>query len=125
MATKPLTIAATADKWYLAREARLAADKHAAELKKIETALADTLINSLQKDTTGVAGKIVRVNVDMEEVPKIEDRDQFMSWVAKHKAWEFIPASINKAPMKEAWENGEKIPGTSSIFVPKLHFSKL
>jgi hypothetical protein len=114
-----------ADNYYKAREKRLAADKIVKDLKDIESGYANELIENLAKDTTGVSGKLVHVYVDSDEVPKIEDRDKFMAFVMKNKAWEFVPASVNKAPCKELWEEGKKIPGITSIFVPKLHYSKL
>jgi hypothetical protein len=115
----------TADAYYKAREKRLEADKISAKLKEEETRLANLLIATLAKDTTGVAGKLVRVYVDTVEQPKIVDRDKFMAWVGKHKAWELVPASVNKAPWRERTEDGEKIPGLDTILVPKLHCNLL
>lgn len=117
-------IAKTADKWYAAREARLAADKVAKALKDKENELAAVLINNLAKDATGVDGKTVHVEVAVEEVPQLVDRDKFMAFVWKQRAWELIPASINKTAYRERVEDGQKVPGTNTMFVPKLHFSK-
>lgn len=117
-------LAKTADAWFVMREKRLAADKVAAALKSKEAALADILINNLSKDASGVDGKKVHVYVDTEEKPKIEDREKFMKWVMKNGAFELIPASVNAAPYRERLEDGVKIPGLTSVFIPKLHSSK-
>lgn len=117
-------LAKTADAWFTMREKRLAADKVAAALKSKESALANILIDNLAKDATGVDGKKVHVYVETEEVPKIEDREKFMKWVMKNGAFEMIPASVNKAPYRERIDDGVKIPGLTSVFVPKLHSSK-
>lgn len=118
-------LAKIGDQWLKAREKRLAADKIAKALKDKEQELEAILINNLSKGAaSGISGKLVTVYVDVVEVPKLEDRDKFMAYVWKHKAWELIPTTVNKAPWRERVDDGAKIPGLSSVFVPKLYHSK-
>ena len=123
--TIPKTLAACADAYYTLRAKRLEMQKAVDAVEKQEKEVAAHLINNLQKETTGVAGKIARVYVEAEEIPVVADRDKFLAWVFKFKSYEFLPKSVNKAPIKERWEAGEKVPGIDVEYISKLHFSKL
>jgi len=121
----PKDLGACADAYYLAREERLAADKVAADLKKIETALSNHLINTLQKDTTGVSGKVAHVYVGTDEIPVVKDRPKFLAWVWKTKSFHCLTAAISKTSVMEILEDNKKIPGIDTEFIVKLHYSKL
>ena len=118
----PKTLAACADRLY---EIKL----KKADIAKITKALDDErieiearLINELPKDdATGVAGKLGRVVIEVEDEPQCEDWEKTRKYIVKTGNWEILTKALKKAFIKELWEDGKKIPGI--IAYPKAKVS--
>jgi hypothetical protein len=107
----PKSPAAVADLLYKTREARYKVQKEVEKLKAVETACTEFFINSLPADTSGVAGKVARVQVDTKPVPQVKDWDAFYKYVARNKAFELLQRRLSDGAVKERWENGKVVPG--------------
>jgi hypothetical protein len=121
------------------REQRLALERQADVLQKEESALRDHLIASLPKsDATGVAGKVARASIKVKTIATAEDWDKVNQWCldqyALHKrkkdglemaAFGIFQRRLSDAVVKERWDNGEEIPGVSSLDVKMVSLNKL
>lgn len=121
----PKTLAACADLYYTTRQERLELDRQADELKKIEAAIKDHLINNLQKDTTGVAGKLCRVQVVIKPEPQVEDWPSFYAYVAKTKSFDLLQRRVSAPAVRERWEANKEIPGISAFQKVDLSIAKV
>lgn len=123
----PKSLALCADKFYKIREERRELDKKVAELKSLETAYQNHLINELPaSDATGISGKICRVSVTSEDQPTIEDREAFRRYINRTKRFDLAYALRPSAPACRAmWEDGREVPGVGKFINKKLSVSKL
>lgn len=122
----PKSLAVCADKYYALREKRLAMQKEVDTVKAEETAYQEHLINSIPKsDATGVAGKVCRVSVKTDQVPRVEDWDLFYKHIKKTGEFDLLGRTPTKSAIEARWENGKKIPGVGTFTVVKLSVNKL
>ena len=122
----PKSLAVCADKYYQLREKRLAMQKEVDILKAEETAYCNHLIDSIPKsEATGVAGKICRVSVKTDKVPRVEDWDKFYAHIKKTGEFDLLGRSPTKAAIEARWESGKKVPGVGTFTTVKLSVSKL
>jgi len=121
----PKSLGAAADLWWELRTQRLAADKAAAELKDKEQAVEAYLINTIDSDSTGVAGKNVAVRRIEDEVPVIENWDTFIAGVARKKNWHLLQHRLSVSAAKEMLEDGQKIAGVGTIVKVKLGYTQV
>jgi len=124
----PKSMGACADLYYDIREQRLAADKAAAALKAEEVRVANYIINNLDKNSTGAAGKHHRVQV----ITKIKHRinpekwENFYAWVAKNKAFDLLQKRISDEALRERLANSKaKIPGVEPFNVVTISLTKV
>lgn len=99
----PKSMGACADLYYDARQARLAADKHAAELKAEEERIKAHIIDNLKKDDTGAAGKHHRVQTVRKRkwVVNPEKWAGFHKWVAKHDRFDLLQKRLSETAIAE------------------------
>jgi hypothetical protein len=114
----PKSMGACADLLYKTREARLAADKVAAKLKEDEELIKLHIIDNLDKNSTGAAGKHHRVQV-VRKYKYIVEPDKwsaFHAWVAKNKRFDLLQKRLSDEAVKETIEEGKKkIPGVKKF----------
>ena len=121
----PKSLAAAADLFHKVKEERLLLDKQAAAKKAEETAIKDHLISKLQGETTGVAGKLCRVQAVTKLVPLASD------WAAFWKAFnpktdsDLVQKRVSVAAVQARWDAGEKVPGVDAVQIVDLSVSKL
>lgn len=122
----PKSLAVCADKYYALREKRLSLQKEVDAIQAEENAYRDHLIDSIPKsEATGVAGKVCRVSVKTDEVPKVEDWDLFYKHIKKTGEFDLLGRTPTKSAIEARWENGKKIPGVGTFTVVKLSVNKL
>ncbi len=122
----PKSLGACADLLYDLREKRLAADKAAAVLKSNETALTNHIIDSLDKQSTGAAGKHHTVRVVVKEKHRVNPEmwNDFYAWVGKHKAWALLQKRLSEEAMREMLAAGKKIPGVEAYNLTTVSLTK-
>lgn len=125
----PKSMGACADLYFAARTARLAADKHAADLKAEETRIANHIIDNMPKDSTGAAGKSHRVQVVTKKKLRVvpEKWNDFYAWVAKNKAWDVLQKRISDKAIEERLQSPRppKIPGVETFNAVTVSLTKI
>lgn len=108
----PKNLAAVADLYKTVRDKRLAIEKEAAKVKEDEGQLREYLINNLPKSKIGgISGKLARVEVQVKEVPMIEDRDAFFKAAKRKGNEDLLTQTLNAAAVRQRWDAGKEVPG--------------
>lgn len=99
----PKSMGACADLLHDVRTQRLAADKAAATLKAEEERIKSHIIDNLDKNSTGAAGKHHRVQVVIKPKYRIlpEKWPEFFAWVSKNKAYDVLQKRISEDALVE------------------------
>lgn len=125
----PKSMGACADLLFDAREKRLAADKVAAALKTEEERIKNHIIDNLQKDDTGAAGKHHRVQVVRKRKYRVgpENWNKFFAWVGKNKRYDMLQKRINDAAVLEHMETprAAKLPGVEPFDYVSISLTKV
>lgn len=124
----PKSMGACADLLYQKRQERLAADKYAAELKAEEQRIINHIIDNLDKNSTGAAGKHHRVQVIRAKKLRVnpEKWNNFFAWVAKNKAFDVLQKRLSDDAIKERFEAARgKIPGVEPFDYVKVSLTKV
>lgn len=127
----PKSLGLCVDKYYDARQARLALEKQVDELKEVETFIQEHIIKSIPKGDGGAVGqrfKAVRVE---EKRYSIEDDTAFYAFVKKTGSFDLLNRAINQKAVRERLEDakfvkkyGDKVPGTKPFTAVKLSVTK-
>lgn len=122
----PKSLAQCADLLYEIRAERLLQQKVVDELQAKETLLKNHLIDNLPKsEASGVAGKVARVSIGVDEVPRVEDWDKLYAYVKKNNAFELLQKRVANVAVEERWEHGKEVPGVGRFKVVKVSLNKL
>lgn len=123
----PKSMGACADLLADTREKRLAADKVAEALKAEENRLKEHIINSLDKSSTGAAGKHHMVRVIIKQKPQVREWDKFYAYVHKNKAFDLLQRRLSETAiidrMMEA--RGKKLPGIEMFNTVDVSLTKV
>ncbi len=131
MATKPKafpkSMGACADLYYNMREERLAADKAAKALKAEETRLMDYIIDNLDKNSTGAAGKHHRVQVVTKQKLRIlpEKWQDFFAYVSKNKAYDLLQKRVSEDALAARLAAGKTVPGVETFHAVTVSLTKV
>lgn len=124
----PKSMGACADLLHDTRSARLEADKYAAALKSEEERIKAHIIDNLDKNSTGAAGKHHRVQVIIKPKHRVDPEhwDSFYAYVAKNKAWDMLQKRISEDAVAERVNNSRaKIPGVEKFNAVTVSLTKV
>lgn len=122
----PTGLGACADLLYRVREERLAKAREVAEYEAFEKELKAHLIDSLPKDdATGAAGKLARVQIQVEAQPIVEDWDKFYGHIKKKGEFDLLNRAVNRAAVRERWDADKAIPGVGKFNAVKVSVTKV
>lgn len=122
----PRTPGECADLLYRTREARLAVQRQIDKLSKAESKLQEYFIETLPKSSsTGLAGRVARVQIEMRTVPTVEDWAKFYAHVKRTGEFELLQRRLNEGAVRERWEEGEKVEGVGTFNAKKVSCTKL
>jgi hypothetical protein len=123
----PKSMGACADLLYDMKQQRLAADRYAAELKAEEERIKAHIIDNLDKNSTGAAGKHHRVQVVRKTKPRVDPEKwpQFLAWVAKNKAWDMLQRRVGEEGCRVRMEEGKKVPGLTTFQYVDVSLTKV
>lgn len=115
------------DLLYTTKQERLEIQKKVAELENQEKEIKAWLINNLPKsEASGISGKLARVSIVTKEEPTVIDERKFRRFLQKTKRYELAhKLRPSGAAIKEAWEEGEEIPGIGPFTVVSVSMNKL
>lgn len=117
---------ARADFYYEADKRRLEVQREVAEMATFLSKLGRWFIQQLpETDTTGVAGKIARIQIKNDERPSITDWSAFYAFIKKNNAFELLNRAVNAKSVKERWEAGKQIPGVGKFHYKKVSITKV
>jgi hypothetical protein len=98
----PKSLGACADLYHDTRERRLAEDRHVKEIKADETAIANHIIDKLEKnDEGGAVGKRYKAIVKVDDAYTVEDWDKFYAHIKKTGEFDLLNRALNQAAVKE------------------------
>lgn len=115
------------DLLYQTKQERLEIQKQAAALETQEKEIKAWLIDNLPKsEASGVSGKLARATIVTKEEPTVIDERKFRRFLQKTKRYELAhKLRPSGAAIKEAWEEGEEIPGIGPFTVVTVSLNKL
>lgn len=125
----PKTEAQVADRWITLMDQRLALQKEVAAIEAEEKFLKAWIIDNLPRSrATGIAGKLVQVNIVDKERGEIKDYDAFCAYVARNRskgAFALLNRALNSKALSEYWAVGKEVPGVERVPYKSLSFSRL
>lgn len=121
----PKTPGEAIDLLYKTRSERLALEKQADDVKKLESALQEHILSQFDKNKLeGARGSLATATVTVDETAKVEDWDEFVKYVMKKKDFTLLHKRCSVTAVAERWANNELVPGIARIPVTKLHLTK-
>lgn len=123
----PKNPSALADLLFATREARYRLQKQVDALQELETAAKNWFVENLPKSqTSGIAGKVARIQLEKKSVPQVQDWDKFYAFVKKDKdGLALLQRRLSEGAVKERLEAGERLPGVGTFIAITVSCTKL
>jgi hypothetical protein len=123
----PKSLGACADLLFDLRQKRLDLDKLATAAKAEETKLVEHIINSMDKNSTGAAGKHHAVRVVTKQKPQLDNEklDEFYKYVAKNKRWDMLQKRLSEQAIMDTIEAGKQVPGVKMFTAVTVSLTKI
>lgn len=123
----PKSMGACADLLFDLRSKRLELDKAAAEAKEAETALINHIIEKLDKESTGAAGKHHQVRVITKQKPQVKDWPSFYAYVKKNGRFDMLQRRLSETAIMDTLENPKvkSIPGVEMFNAVSVSLTKV
>jgi hypothetical protein len=122
----PKQPAVLADMLYAVREQRLERQRAIEQLEKLESKIREWFIENLPKSqTSGIAGKFARVQIEIKPVPQVKDWPGIYAYIKKHGAFELLQKRLAEGAVKERLEAGEKMDFIEIFQAKKVSVTKL
>jgi len=107
------------DLLYRARERRLEMQRETERVEKLESKIKEHFIETLSASSTGLAGRVARVQIELKAVPQIEDYEKFYAYVKKNNAFDLLQKRLNEGAAKERLEAGDGAKAGITVFRAK------
>lgn len=125
MAKVPKTLGARADRLYAIKLEKKKLRDSIAKLDTERIAIEESIIQDLPKSQAeGVTGKVANVRIVKKDVPTVKDRETFLKYVSRTKAWDLLPRSVNNKAIEERWNDKKKVPGIGVFTALKISLTK-
>ena len=125
----PKTEAQVADRWITLMDKRLALQKEVDAIEDEEKFLKNHIIDTLPRSrATGIAGKLVQVNIVDKVRGEIQDYDAFCEFLARNRkkgAFALLNRALNTKSLTEYWTQGREVPGVAQVQYKSLSFSRI
>jgi GTP-binding protein EngB required for normal cell division len=124
----PKSMGACADLLFDMKAKRLDLDKAAAAAKAEETALINHIIDKLDKESSGAAGKHHRVQVITKQKPQVKDWAAFYAYVKKNDAFDLLQRRIGEQAVMDRLEdpkNRKGLPGVEMFQAVTVSLTKV
>ncbi len=120
----PESLGAVADQMKKVKDLRIAMQKEVDEVEKREKELRDHLINEMDADSEGAVGKRYVAAIKTEEVPIVEDWDDFNDYMLDEDRVDLLQKRLSVKAIKELLDDGVKVPGINTMIVKKVSLTK-
>lgn len=97
----PKSLGACVDLYHDTREKRLAANRVTEEIKVVENAISNHIIDNLPKGDEGAIGARYKGTVKTETIFQVEDWDAFYNHIKKTGSFELLNRMLNQAAVRE------------------------
>lgn len=134
----PKAIGACVDLYRELRDQRLEANKGVEAMKDDETAVANHIIDNVDKSSSGVFGKLFKAKVIEEPVYQVENWEKLYAHIKKTGDFQLLNRALNQAAVKEivaaqerpSGKRGENWkpklpPGVVTFWAKKLSVTKI
>lgn len=121
----PKKLGPLVDQLHDLRDLRLAVSKLADAIKAEETRVTDHIIDNLDAGEGGAVGLHYKGLVVRENVPVVEDWEQFYEHIRKTKSFDLLNKAVNRAAVKARWDESKPVPGVDSFQNKKLSITKV
>jgi hypothetical protein len=116
----PKEPAECADLLYVTREKRLALQRKIEEYELLESTLKDFFINTVSKKSTGVAGRVARIQLENKTIPTVTDWPKLYAHIRKTGNWELLQKRVSEGAVTERWDSDHEVPGVGRFNVVKV-----
>jgi hypothetical protein len=76
-------------------------------------------------ESSGVQGKMARVQITESVVPNLEDPAKFYAFLKKTGDFELLNRALNRAAVNERWAARKQVPGVGKFHVKKVSCTRL
>lgn len=123
---QPQTFGAMIDEMYQLREQKQGLESQAKKLKEQMDLLESAIINRLDVDETTMSrGKTASAILTETVVPKIDDWDEFYSYILENEAFHLLQRRPATTACRETLEAGEQIAGVSTFTKRAISLRKI
>lgn len=124
--TKLDELAKKADRLFVLREQRLAAQKVVDEMQDEEKTITAELIAAIDKsDARGVVGQKVRVTVVTKPTPTVTDWSALQAHIVATGQFDLLQKRLAEPAVRERWQDEKEVPGVGVFNVVRLSLSKV
>lgn len=117
-------LAQMVDRYYLAREERLAKQREVDAMEKAERDLKAHIIHLLEESLVKtVGGSVATVSLVVKTEPQVTDWTAFYEHIRSTGQFELLYRRVNNAAVKERWDDNEEVPGVGTFPVATLSMS--
>lgn len=123
----PKSLGACADLLAKYKAERLAADKHAADLKARENALVDHIVDHLDKESSGAIGKTHKVRIVVKQKPQIKDFEALTAWVKKTGRFDVLQRRLSEQAIMDTFAapKSKGVPGVELFNAVTVSLTKI
>ena len=91
--------------------------------KEMETALLADM--NKNEGLTAAAGKLAKVSITRQIVPKVDDWNKFYNYIARNRAFDLLQRRVSITAFKERLEANKKVAGVSAEKIRKVNLTKI
>ena len=125
-AKQPQTFGAMIDEMYEIRTQKQALESKAKKFGEQMKLLEASIITRLDEDETTMSrGKAASAILTEQEVPKVEDWDEFYKYIQENEAFHLLQRRVSTAAARETLEAGETICGVSTFTKRAISLRKI
>lgn len=113
------------DLLYTTRAARYVVQNQIKKMEALEGAIEQYFIEKLDKDSSGLSGKVARVQIETKTIPVVEDWPALYKHIKKTGEFELLQRRLGEGAIKERWEAKKRVPGVGRFNAKKVSCTKL
>lgn len=114
------------DRYFIAREQRIAAQRQVDAMEKEEKALKAEIIKSMRAESlSAIGGQVATVELKTKKTAKVEDWNAAYLYIQQSGHFQLLQRRMSETAVREFWDAGMDVPGVVSFPVDDLSLHKL